>query len=347
MSTLPKFSIPSTFLIALALCLRPAYGGSAGTAPASPAPAATAAPAPPGALPPVAAPSSSSPDQMVLRLNRLVGDDLRGAVPVLVIPAEEMTPETYDRIVDDLSIMNRIIEKSTRTVGDAGGIYGAVLAGPGGIATPRILRAAGGRPKPMFIGGYGAVFSLMVDFPLLPPPEAPEPNKVAEKTDPTWAQTQRELQDPQAALRLQHGPAQGRVYRAEAVEAIRSTLIGLLKHATNIRDLESDAWVTILVQGPVPTARDEAPDSGPTAGAVYGGAAPYPQQTLVLPMPMGSKGRTLLTLRAKKTDIDQYAKGQLDDAQFQQRVQIVSGWENGRMWMTFTPSQQRVQIVTH
>ncbi len=324
MSTLSKITVLSASLIALATCLPPAYGGSAATASGSPPPAATAAPAPPVALPPVAAPSPSSPDQMLLRLSRLTTDELRGAVPVLVIPAQEMTPETYDRIVDDLSIMNRIIEKSTRPMGDAGGIYGAVLARPGDIATPRILRASGGRPKPMFIGGYGAVFSLGVDFPLLPPPEAPEPNQVAEKTDPTWAQAQRELQDPQAALRLQRGPSQGRAYRAEAVEVLRSTLIGLLKHATNIRDLGPEAWLTILVQGPAPTAQAGAPDSAPAAAAAYGGVSPYEQhQILVLPG-MRSEGRTLLTLRAKKADIDQYAKGQFDDTQFQQRVQIVT-----------------------
>ncbi len=329
MSTLPKITVASALLIAAALCFQPACGGSAGVVvtPGSPSAttAAPAAPVPPGALPPMAAPPSSSADhQMLLRLNRLMGDDLRGAVPVLVIPAQEMPPETYDRIVDDLSIMNRIIEKNTRTMGEVGGMYGAVLTGPGDIATPRILRASGGRPKPMYIGGYGAVFSLSVDFPLLPPPEAPEPNKVSEKTDPTWTQAQRELQDPHVALRLQRGPAQGRIYHAEAVETFRNTLIGQLKHATNIRDLGPEAWLTILVQGPAPATRDGAPDSAPIAGAVYGGGSYYGQNRMLILPGARSEGRTLMTLRARKSDIDQYAKGQLDDTQFQQRVQIVT-----------------------
>ncbi len=325
MSTLVKITVSSALLTAVAICVQAAYGGTAATTPAEAAPAATAVSVPPGALPPEATPSLSSADQMVLRLSRLAADDLRGAVPVLVIPAQEMTPETYDRIVTDLSIMNRIIEKNTRTTGDLGRIYyGAILAGPDNIATPRILRSSGGRPRPMFIGGYGAVFSLVVDFPLLPPPEAPEPNKVADKIDPTWARAQQELQDPQAALRLQRGTSQGRAYRAEAVETLRSSLIGLLKHATNIRDLGSDAWLTILVQGPVPMAREGPPESALTVGEAYEGGSRYVQrQELMLPG-MRSEGRTLLTLRAKKADIDQYAKGQLDDTQFQQRVQIVT-----------------------
>ncbi len=324
MSTLPKITVPSLLLVALAIYLQPAYGGSAGTGPAGSPPPATAAPAAPAALPSAAVGSSSSTGQAILRWSRLTTDDLRGAAPVLVIPAREMTPEIYDRIVDDLSIMNRIIEKSTRQMGDVGRIYGAVLAGPGDITTPRILRSLSGRPRPMFIEGYGAVFSLVVDFPLLPPPEASEPNKVAEKTDPTWAQAQQELQDPQAALRLQRGPSQGRVYRAEAVETLRSTLIGLLKHATNIRDLGPDAWLTILVQGPIPTTRDGAPEAASIVGAPYGGGSPYQQHQILMLPGTRSEGRMLLTLRARKADIDQYAKGQLDDTQFQQRVQIVT-----------------------
>jgi hypothetical protein len=320
MNILPKIALFSILLIVSALCLAPAYGGSAGIVP----PGSPAAPAPPGALAPSAAPLPSSPDQMLLRLNRLATDDLRGAVPVLVIPAQEMTPETYDRIVDDLSIMNRIIEKSTRANGGVGLIYGAVTLGPGNITTPRILRSWGGRPRPMFIGGYGAVFSLTVNFPLLPPPETPEPNKVADKTDPTWAQAQQELQDPQAALRLPRGTSQGGIYRPEAVETIRTTLIGLLKHATNIRDLGPEAWVTILVQGPAPTPRDGAAESAPVAGAAYGEESPYGHHQILTLTSTRNAGRTLLTLRARKADIDQYAKGQLDDTQFQQRVQLVT-----------------------
>jgi len=78
------------------------------------------------------------------------------------------------------------------------------------------------------------------------------------------------------------------------------------------------------VQGPAPTARDSAPEAGAEAGAMYGNASPYEQHQILMLPGTRSEGRTLLTLRAKKTDIDQYAKGQLDDTQFRQRVQIVT-----------------------
>jgi len=330
MNTLPKFSIPSTFLVVMALCLRPACGGSSGAVQDTRPPAA---PETPAALPPETAPSSYPRARMLTRPSRPVTDDLRGAVPVLVIPAQEMTPETYDRIVDDLNIMNRILEKSV-TEAPGPHAYDALrresatlqMLQHTGYMSPWqgdkwILRSSSGRAKPLFIGGYGAVFSLTVNFPLLPPPEAPEPNKASDKIDPTWAQAQRELQDPQATLRLQQGASQGRAYHAEAVESLRSTLIGLLKHGTNIRDLGPQDWLTILVQGPSPTPQDGAPG----AGAAYGSASPYGRQERLLVLPgTRSEGRTLLTLRARKADIDQYAKGQLDETQFHQRVQIVT-----------------------
>jgi hypothetical protein len=229
-----------------------------------------------------------------------------------------MTPGTYDRIVEDLSIMSRIVEKSLRDgseqgygvsvtggtiYGGAGGVYGQTLFLPSDSTGPRILRSSGGRPKAIYVGGYGAVFSLQVDFPLVPPPETPEPNKSADKTDRVWATAQRELVNPQPTIHLrQPGVLQGTPYRAEAVENLRSTLIALLKHATNFRDLEPESWLTILVQGPSAVA-DPSQDN-------LIGAHPT--------------GRTLLTLRAKKADIDQLAKGSLEQTEFQKRVQITT-----------------------
>jgi hypothetical protein len=188
-------------------------------------------------------------------------------------------------------------------------MYGQTVFLPSDSTGPQILRASGGRPKAIYIGGYGAVFSLQVDFPLVPPPETPEPNKSTDKTDRVWAAAQRELVNPQPTIHLQPDVLQGAPYRVEAVENLRSTLIALLKHATNIRDLEPESWLTILVQGPSAVA-DPSQDS------------PGDQQ--VNPIGAHPTDRTLLTLRAKKADIDQLAKGPLEQTEFQKRVQITT-----------------------
>lgn len=243
----------------------------------------------------------------------------RGGVPVMVIPAREMEAEAFSRIVMDLSVMSRIIEKGihdapapyddmmARELED---IYGSEMFGQLGDTRLRILRSSKGRPRPMYVGGYGAIFSHEVDFPLVPPPEMPSQEQTTEPTDQVWAQAQRELLDPQAATRQRRAP-QAEPYRQEVVEGLKNALTDALKHATNIRDLEAEAWLTILVQGPAPTVQSLPADS------LYG--APF--SPLVGPR---STARTRLTLRARKADIDQYAEGQLDGAQFQQRVQTVT-----------------------
>ena len=319
-------------LILLAACARPAYSGSASAGEAIPPSASSMAPA---AMPSTATLSNRasapatvtirpSAGQSLSRSSSLTSANRRAAAPVLVIPAKEMTPETCDRIVEDLSIMSRIIEKSLRDAAEqgyglvtrdagiysaGGGVYGQTLFLPSDSTGPQILRASGGRPKAIYVGGYGVVFSLQVDFPLVPPPETPEPNKSTDKADRVWVAAQRELVNPQAGIRLRPGVSQGTPYRPEAVENLRSTLIGLLKHATNIRDLEPEAWLTILIQGPSTSADQSQDPSGDQQVSLLG---------------TRPSGRTLLTVRVKKADIDQLAKGPLEQTEFQKRVQITT-----------------------
>jgi len=330
MSTLHEVTIKSALLILLAACARPAYGGSASARQASSAPAASPArtgmaSAPLRSTGESAPPAVSGPYASLSRSYSLAAANPRAAVPVLVIPAKETSPETYDQIVEDLNVMNRILEKS---VTDAPELYaydalrrevGALqILQLNGYVTPWqgdkwILRSSSGRPKPLYIGGYGAVFSFQVSFPLVPPPEAPKPEQTAGPTDHVWATAQRELADPQAAARLRRAGSQGEPYKPEAVEGLKNAMTAALKHATNIRDLEPDSWLTILVQGPASTIEAQVPRSS------------YDQTPLdnvfVAPRP---GARTLLTLRAKKADIDRFAKGEIDETQFQQRVQIVT-----------------------
>jgi len=320
-------AIASAWLVLLASGAHGASTGSAAAAQAIPAPATPAAPA--TGVGPTAGVAAAGPvdsagrlraaHQSLARLQESLAPARRAVPGVLVIPARELAPETYDRIVEDLNIMSRIIEKGLQE-GSAErfdlAIPGNPLYGSGMFVRtdgtgPRILRSTGTRPRPIYVGGYGAVFSLEVAFPLVPRPETPEPNQAAEKTDQVWAAARRELSDPQAAARPQAGAAQGPPYRAEAVEQLRSTLSELLKYAANIRDLEPDSWLTILVQGPDPAGPDR-PQPSPL------------EQSLMLPSAPQSGGRTLLSLRARKADIDQYAQGRLDQTQFQQRVQIAT-----------------------
>lgn len=228
----------------------------------------------------------------------------------LVVPGREMDIEATAQIIEDLSVMGRILEKNVlagyglrRTVSQDifAGRYLRQEAGP------RVLFPSIGQPKPLYVGGYGAVFFIQVDFPLLPPAEQAQEQPADPQKDPVWAETRRALFEPRAAQRSEDTPEP---YSREKVDSFRRSLIGAMKHAMNIRALEPGEWLAIVVQGvgsPTETSR-----RGPSAG-------------LTLPM-VGtvSAGRSVMTLRARKADVDSYAKGEISQTQFEQRVQVMT-----------------------
>jgi len=240
---------------------------------------------------------------------RLQANEGRLTEPVLVIPAKEVDVDTVSGVVEDLSVMGRIIQKNAlstvvspdrRSLPLLGRLrWGADSAGP------EVLFSAVGRPKPLYVGGYGAVFFVQVDFPLVAPPAAKDEAPPAEQADAVWAETRRGLFEPQPSGVVVPGNADAsEPYSGERVATLKGALIATMKHAANIRALEPGERLTIVVQGPSPQTKAAA-----SAGALVGNVP---------------DGRSVLTLRAGKADIDLYAKGELSQAQFEQRVQVVT-----------------------
>jgi len=267
---------------------------------------------------PAARPSTvASEDASLSLLGRLAAGP--GPLPdaVLVIPGKPLDPQAVGQIAEDLSIMSRIIQKNAlaeyQGAGGPGG-YGAYrdfvwISGLDAIG-PDVLFPAPDRPKPMYLGGYGAVFFIQINYPLLPPPQTPQEQPATQQEDPIWAQTKRDVLEPQANVVLpQEAGKPAEPYSRELVDTLRNALITTMKHATNIRVLEPSEWIAIVVQGPaaVPQMGQNPPTTANTRPVV--GIA---------------VGKTMLTLRATKADVDQYAKGQLNQQQFEQRLQIVT-----------------------
>ncbi|MBN1505887.1 MAG: hypothetical protein JW955_03530 [Sedimentisphaerales bacterium] len=225
--------------------------------------------------------------------------DFTGAGPwtesVLVIPARPVDSQAVGQMAEDLSIMSRIIEKNAldeyRGAAGAGAVNTFVWKMSLARSSPATFFAAAGRARPMYLGGYGAVFFLQVDFPLLPPPATPQDRQADQPEDPVWAQTKRDLLEPQSDVVLpQNGGEPPEPYSRDRVDALRTQLIATMKHATNIRGLEPTDWLALVVRAPGAT----------------------------------NPGKTVMTIRATKADVDQYAKGQLSQQQFEQRLQIVT-----------------------
>jgi hypothetical protein len=226
------------------------------------------------------------------------------AEPAMVIPAtEEMDAQTAAQLIEDLSIMGRIIERSMAnstesTDSDALNLYRRMQFdawGAGGSA----FFSSPGRARPLYVAGYGALFFVRVDFPLLSPPQTAEKEPAKDESDVVWAETRRSILEPETSRAP--GPRDDETavpYNRARVDALKSALTTTMKHARNIRGLDADEWLTIVVQG--------------TAGRTEASAT-----TTI------GNGSTL-TLRVKKSDADLYAKGQLAPTQFEQRLQVVS-----------------------
>lgn len=212
-------------------------------------------------------------------------------------------------------------------------------------------------PEAIYLEGYGVLFLLQVDFPLAPPSEIKEqePN---EQGDLTWEETKRELysqqedvgydQESRIVISRRVG-APTREYDGEKVEQLKDLIIKSLKHAANIRNLKPEESVIITIRGCAPvdvileTVETRPSSAAPqTSTSRYSSASPRSDasqrgtsrtattanrkhadvlQTLLRTKDV-SGDSTIMTIRAKKADIDIFAKGQANFDQFQQRVRI-------------------------
>jgi hypothetical protein len=252
---------------------------------------------------------------------------------VLVIPTEQTKTEDLIAINEDMNVMARILEtnlEQDRIATSRSGIF-VDSRDPFGI----LLGGSRGQIQSMYLQGYGALFMLKVDFPLSPSSEAKEEEKATEKTeegDPVWRETQQQMFEPERFDRRRRINRPEVKYDPEKVENLKTTLIKTLKHATNIRLLKPDESVIVTVAG-----------SGEATGTKIITANVAGNSRQVVIQEKGANGQTsmkilngnslddiglstptVLVIRAKKSEIDAFAKGELDFDKFRASVQMFS-----------------------
>ena len=211
----------------------------------------------------------------------------------------------------------------------------------------------------IYIAGFGAIFSIRVDFPLLPPPEGTEPKQPDIDTGNLWEQTRREIYSPpttapgvqqELRIRQQRSP-----YDARRVEELKGKLIESLKQAANIRALRLEDCVVIAVTGPGQPVRPLAGTEGASIGVFVNPQGEAQLKAYIVPRPENQPNlpggitpeefqaqikresalarasldrarpfaQTCLTIRAKKADIDEFAKGTITVENFKQKLEII------------------------
>jgi hypothetical protein len=252
---------------------------------------------------------------------------------VLVIPTEQTKTEDLIAINEDMNIMARILEtnlEQDRIATSRSGIF-APRRDPFGI----LLRGNRGQIQSMYLQGYGALFMLRVDFPLSPSSEEKEEEKATEKTeegDPVWQVTRQQMFEPEKVHTRRTIDRQEVKYDPEKVENLKTILLETLKHAANIRLLKPDESVILTVTG-----------SGEATGTKIITANVAGNSRQVVIQEKGANGQTsmkilngnslddiglstptVLVIRAKKSEIDAFAKGELDFDKFRANVQMFS-----------------------
>ena len=166
------------------------------------------------------------------------------------------------------------------------------------------------------------------------------PKRLPERlTDSVWEQTKRELQGtskPQAlwatsALKeyyLRATPQ--KKYDAEKVDRLKQTLLETLKHARNIRYLDAADWVVVAVYGsgagrPTGQRRVVRVHTATDGKAVIVNDLLEGRKTTMVhgwPLQPGSGRPHVLTVRAKKSDIDAFGEGKLSFDEWSRKAMI-------------------------
>jgi hypothetical protein len=236
----------------------------------------------------------------------------------LVLPAVDASAEQLGQIREELAIMSRLLAKATDPESAKRGGF-RINLGDIDFGQTTDLDA-------LYLDGYGAVFLLEVDYPLV------EPAKVAEKKtepkpdkDAAWEKARREINgtdhDSDLDAADDDAPAEpaGVPYDAEKVAALRQRLLEVFRHATNLKAVKPGEDIVLRISGrsvrPPHVAQLPVYITNPTMTKRYGVqafATSSPSEPII----------STLTLRAKKSDVDAFATGQLSAEEFARKVAV-------------------------
>ncbi len=256
-----------------------------------------------------------------------------GSGAVLVIPAAELKVEDLATITEDMSVMSRIFAKKlnqSRLTTGRGSWY---VEDYSPYSPLPVLGRDSGTTEAIYLEGYAALFLMKVNFPLSPLPEEKEEKETKEEdTDPLWTQMRQEIYEPEEVDRRRRTDDRPEEkYDAEKVEELKETLIKTLKHAANIRALKPDQSVILTVIGGQSQSGTRTPTRSSygrssMSSSVSRGRSSMVRRAPRVPTVAASLLPTVLTICAKKSDIDDFAKDELSFDQFRERTKIFTSF---------------------
>ncbi len=239
----------------------------------------------------------------------------------LLILSSEMSARKQGGLQEDLAIMSQVLNTA---LGDFG------IGSPQARTAMGIMLTPGAAPiRNLYIEGYGVLFTIDLNFPLVPPPPQPQGEKGAPAPSSAWEQAKRALYgargfdwflgnvtSPQAPP----SPGPWDTYSQKKVDRLKTATLKALQNATNIRGLRPDDSITVCIFGSSPS-----PEGVPGLPAVARDI-PFLQRVPSLGVPVvgGSRVSSILTVRVKKADVDAFANGKMTEEQFRRKAQIMT-----------------------
>jgi len=231
---------------------------------------------------------------------------------MLIIPGEKATTQVVSELAEDMAVMSRIFgNKLNETLNMPYGMERNYDMYPGLFNQSRVEIT-----QTIYISGFGAIFTLKTNFPMVPPPKVEQ--KEPESKDAVWRDTKEELLYGKTSNSNEDDRPQ---YDAQKAERLRTALLTTLKHASNIRHIGADELVTVVINAPGPA---------PTGEFAKGKG----DVTVVTKVDKSSKTVRLLTktvaetnvltIRAKKSDVDDFANEKIDYDRFSEKIKVVT-----------------------
>ncbi|MBM3846242.1 MAG: hypothetical protein FJ405_08155 [Verrucomicrobia bacterium] len=267
-------------------------------------------------------------DRLDQQLGHLRQRPIRAMNP-LVVPLAPTEGQKLKEMEEHLSVMGRVLGKVVGKLSE-----GASDLFPGGYQSANDRVSSGG---PMYLEGYGAVFTFQVRFPLV---ASTTPAKASddEKEDNAWREARAELFGGKKApgnrlVFLTEGPP-AEEYDATKVAALKRDLTHALKHASNMSHLASNEELVVVVRGPdLRKVREEVVKKvrvGPRPDIDSDEEPPRkpgePRESVahvtVQQDRVQDEGGTLM-IRATKAVISAFAKGDLSAEEFTKQVKVV------------------------
>jgi hypothetical protein len=227
----------------------------------------------------------------------------------LIILKDQGDAKAQSDVEEDLNIMAHLLQKSFRD--DSKQAMGITLYSP---------FESSKTPRSMYLEGYGAIFTLSVNFPFVPAAADKEEAEPKEDKNAEWEEMRRELHRPPESPTIWKwdqsytAGVAAEEYDAQKVEDLKTALISALKNAVNIRKLKSDESVVIVVNG-----RSSAGDTKVVTSRGPGRASSNVK--IVTPSSPDRHG-TQLILRAKKSDLEAFQKDKLSMEELRKKVTI-------------------------